>query len=200
MPSLTDCKTLAPVWEALASDFSAEPSVLVAKVDAEAENSKATAESQGVKSYPTIKFFPKGSKEPVAYEGGRTAQALVDYINEKAGTHRLVGGALDAKAGTIEALDTVIGKLTGSNLAEITKEAKKAAKGLEDKYAKYYVKVLEKSEKSKGYVEKELKRLEGILKKGEMAQDKQDDLTSRVNILRQFIQGEKSAEEVKDEL
>jgi protein disulfide-isomerase A6 len=200
MPSPTDCKTLAPTWEALASDFSAEPSVLVAKVDAEAENSKATAQSQGIKSYPTIKFFPKGSKEPVAYDGGRTAQALVDYINEKAGTHRLVGGALDAKAGTIEALDTVIAKLTGSNIGEITKEAKKAAKGLEDKYAKYYVKVLEKTEKSKSYVEKEVKRLESILQKGEMAQDKQDDLTSRVNILRQFMQGEKSAEEVKDEL
>jgi len=190
------CKSLAPTWESLAEDFSAEPTVLVAKVDAEAENSKATADSHGIKSYPTIKFFPKGSKESVSYDGGRSQQDLVDYINSKAGTHRLVGGGLDAKAGTIDALDTIVAKLTGSNLDDISKEAKKAAKDLKDTYAKYYVKVLDKTQKSAGYAEKELKRLESVLSKGNLAPEKQDDVISRTNILRKFVGGEKEKDEL----
>lgn len=189
---------MAPIWEALASDFSAEPSVLVAKVDAEAENSKSTAESQGVKSYPTLKYFPKGSTTPEPYEGGRSEKDLIDYMNEKAGTHRVVGGSLDAKAGTIAALDTIVGKLTGGgNLTSISEEATKAAQGLKDRYAEYYVKVLEKLGKNQGYAEKELARLQGLIKKGGLAPEKLDDLTSRSNVLRSFLG---KAEEIKQEL
>ena len=194
----TDCKTLAPTWESLASDFSAEPSVLIAKVDAEAENSKSTAESQGVKSYPTLKFFPRGSSTPVPYEGGRSEEDLIAFMNEKAGTHRVVGGGLDAKAGTIAALDTIVGKITGGgDLASLSKEATKAAQGLKDKYAEYYVKVLEKLGKNQNYAEKELARLEGLIKKGGLAPAKLDDLTSRSNVLRSFLG---RAEKIKDEL
>ena len=194
---ISDCKTLAPIWETLAQDFASEPTVLVAKVDAEAENAKATAEDQGVKSYPTIKYFPKGSTTPVAYEGGRTEQDLVAYLNEHAGTHRAVGGGLDAKAGTIEALDTIIGKFTtGATIASITEDATKAAKGLKDKYAEYYVKVIGKMTASSGYAEKELARLEGMLKKGGLAPEKLDDLVSRTNVLRVFT----SKDNVKSEL
>ena len=107
---LADCKTLAPIWETLANDFVNEPSVLIAKVDAEAENAKALATEQGVSSYPTIKFFKKGSTEPVMYEGGRSEDAFVQYLNTNSGTHRAVGGGLDATGGTIEAFETVISK------------------------------------------------------------------------------------------
>ena len=106
----TDCKTLAPVWETVATDFSADDNVVIAKVDAEAENSKATSKSQGVSSYPTIKFFPRGSKEGIAYSGGRTEAAILAYINKAAGTHRTVGGGLDANAGVLEAFDEQIGR------------------------------------------------------------------------------------------
>lgn len=192
-----DCKTLAPTWESLATDFSTEPSVLIAKVDAEAENSKSTAESHGVKSYPTLKYFPKGSTTAVPYEGGRSEEDLVTFMNEKAGTHRVVGGGLDAKAGTVAALDTLVGKLTaGGDLASVSEEVTKAAKGVQDKYAVYYVKVLEKLGKGQGYVQKELNRLEGLIKKGGLAPEKLDDLTSRSNILRSFS----GKGEVKDEL
>ncbi|MCJ1256117.1 hypothetical protein MMC24_003937 [Lignoscripta atroalba] len=190
------CKSLAPTWEILANDFASEPSVLIAKVDAEAENAKSTAEEQGVKSYPTIKYFPKGSTTPQAYEGGRSEKDLIDFLNEHTGTHRAVGGGLDAKAGTVESLDAIVAKLTaGGSLATISEEAIKAAKGLKDKYAEYYVKVFSKLGISQGYAEKELARLEGLLKKGGLAPKKIDDLTSRTNILRKFI-----GKDSKDEL
>ncbi|TAQ90273.1 hypothetical protein B7494_g1446 [Chlorociboria aeruginascens] len=186
------CKSLAPIWETVAQDFVNEPSVLVAKVDAEAENSKATAKDQGVSSYPTIKFFPKGTKEAEAYSGGRTEQDIVSFINEKAGTHRAPGGGLDATAGTIEALDTLVAKLTGgSSIAEVAAEATKAAADLKAeaqyKYAEYYVKVFDKLSKSDVYAAKELARLDNIIKKGGLAPQKLDEFTSKTNILKRFV-------------
>jgi len=192
------CKTLAPTWEKVATDFAAEPSVLIAKVDAEAENSKATAQDQGVQSYPTIKYFPKGSTTPVPYEGGRSEQDIVEFINSKAGTHRLIGGGLDTKAGTIDTLDAIIGKIAaGSTLDIISSEVAKAAAGLKEQYAHYYVKVLDKMGKNADYATKEHSRLEGLLKKGGLAPEKIDDLTSRSNILKRFIGKDDAA---KDEL
>ena len=196
----TDCKSLAPTWETLAQDFASEPSVLIAKVDAEAENSKATAQSQEVKSYPTIKFFPKGSTTPEAYGGGRTESALVEFINAKAGTQRAPGGILGPKAGLIESMDALVKKyMAGESMDSISSEAKKASNGLSDKYAQYYVKVFEKLGNSQQYAEKELARLEGLMKKGGLAPQKLDDLTSRANILRSFSSNEDATEE-KSEL
>ncbi|RFU33548.1 hypothetical protein B7463_g2815, partial [Scytalidium lignicola] len=186
------CKSLAPVWESVAQDFANEPNVIVAKVDAEADNSKAVAKEQGVTSYPTIKFFPKGSTEPEAYSGGRTEKDIVSYINEKAGTHRTPGGGLDSSAGTIEALDALVKKFTsGTSISEVAAEATKAAQDLksaaENKYAEYYVKVFDKLSKSDKYVAKELARLDGIIKKGGLAPTKLDEFTTKTNILRKFV-------------
>jgi len=186
------CKTLAPIWETVAHDFTNEPNVLIAKVDAEAENAKATAKDQGVSSYPTIKFFPKGSKEPEAYNGGRSEADLVKFLNEKAGTHRAVGGGLDATAGTIEAFDSLVAKITGgSSIAEVAAEATKAVAdfktGAQYKYAEYYVKVFDKLSKSDNYASKELARLDKIIKKGGLAPEKLDEFTSKTNILRRFV-------------
>lgn len=208
------CKTLAPTWEDLANTFVNDKNVLIAKVDAEAPNSKAIAEEQGVKSYPTLKWFPAGSKEAVAYEGGRSEQALVDWINEKAGTHRVVGGGLNAISGTVESLDTLVAKITGgAAIADVAAEIKKEAEGLTDAaqktYAEYYVRVFDKLSSNDDWVSKELVRLDGILAKGGLAPSKRDQIQQKTNVLRKFVQkkaGEKveevkeKVEEIKDEL
>jgi len=187
------CKSLAPIWETVATDFANEPNVVIAKVDVEAENAKATAQDQGVTSYPTIKFFPKDSTTSEAYDGGRTEADLVTFMNSKAGTHRTVGGGLDATAGTIEALDSIVAKFTGGEgMAEAAAEASKAAQELKEgaqyKYAEYYVKVFEKLGKSDTYAAKELKRLDGLMKKGGLALEKLDEFTSKTNILKRFVE------------
>ena len=182
-----DCKSLAPIWEQVATDYALEPNVLIAKVDAEAENSKATAQDQGVKSYPTIKYFPKGSTTPEPYEGGRTEQDILSFMNDKAGVHRTIGGKLDEIAGTIPSMDTIISRLTGGeSIGSLSEQITNAAKTSKDKYAEYYVKVSDKLGKNAGYVEKELARLQGLIKKGGLAPEKIDDLISRSNILRRF--------------
>ncbi|KAK3652034.1 hypothetical protein LTR17_009809 [Elasticomyces elasticus] len=189
------CKTLAPTWEKVAQDFASESNVLIAKVDCEADNAKATAQDAGVKSYPTIFYYPKGSKEAVPYTGGRSEADLVSFMNEKAGTHRSVGGTLDALAGTIPSLDDMAKTLKSGGDAAYQKFAE-AAGAVSDKYAEYYGKVAKKSSENAGYVEKELSRLQGLLAKGGLAPAKIDDLTTRSNILRKFV----GDETPKDEL
>lgn len=189
------CKSLAPTWEKVAQDFATEDGVLIAKVDCEAPNAKSTAEQAGVKSYPTIHYYPKGSTEAIAYSGGRTEADLISFMNDKAGTQRVVGGGLNAMAGTIASLDELVATLkTGGEKAY--KDLESAAAALSDKYAEYYGKVAKKMEANQGYVDKELKRLQGLLKKGGMDQIKADDLTSRTNILNKF----KGEDASKDEL
>ncbi|KAI0459823.1 thioredoxin-like protein [Xylaria acuta] len=200
------CKNLAPIWETLAEDFINEPSVVIAKVDAEAENSKATASANGVTSYPTIKFFPKGSTEPESYDGGRSEVELLEFLNSKAGTHRVPGGGLDATAGTIDILNHIALKYSAGTdkLAELAGEAKKAVESLSNDaqytYAEYYIKVFDKLAQNEGWVAKESARLDNIIRKGGLAPSKLDELQSKSNILKKYI--DQVAEKVigKDEL
>lgn len=161
---------------------------MIAKVDAEAPDSKQTASDFGVTSYPTIKWFPAGTKAGAPYEGARSEQAFIDFINKEVGTYRSVGGGLTAAGGTVAALDAVIQKIIdgGSDIASKADDLVKAAKNEKSPFAAYYAKVAEKVKANAGYVDKELGRLEGILKKGGLAPQKVDDLTSRFNILRRF--------------
>ncbi|OQE27430.1 hypothetical protein PENSTE_c004G06323 [Penicillium steckii] len=193
------CKTLAPIWETLANDFALEENVVIAKVDAEAENARTLAKEQGITGYPTIKFFPKGTTEPEPYASARSEEALVEFLNQKTGTNRAVGGGLNKKAGTIPTLDSLVAEYVPTHKFEkLASEIKKAAKGIQNKYAQYYVKVADKLNQNQEYAVKELARLSKVLSKGGSAAEKVDDMVSRSNILRGFA-GEKE-ETGKDEL
>ncbi|OQO14463.1 Protein disulfide-isomerase tigA [Cryoendolithus antarcticus] len=189
------CKTLAPTWEKLATDFVSEKEVLIAKVDCEAPNAKATAQEAGVKSYPTIFYYPEGSTTGVPYSGGRSEEDLVTFINEKAGTYRAVGGGLNPLAGTVPSLNSIVETLKSGG-ASAYAEFEKAVGAAGDKYAEYYGKVAKKSEENAGYVEKEYTRLQGLLKKGGLSTDKVDDLVRRSNVLSVFRGGEQGKTEL----
>ncbi|MED6193104.1 Protein disulfide-isomerase like 2-1 [Stylosanthes scabra] len=79
------CKKLAPEYEKVAATFKKTNSVLIAKVDCDEQ--KTICSKYGVSGYPTIKWFPQGSLEPILYEGARIAEALVGYVNMKGGTN-----------------------------------------------------------------------------------------------------------------
>ncbi|KAI9347409.1 thioredoxin-like protein [Zopfochytrium polystomum] len=193
------CKNLAPTYEKVARDFSIEPNCVVANIDATASQDVATAFD--VTGYPTIKFFPAGSKEPLSYEGGRTEADFVDFLNEHCGTQRLVGGDLNEKrpiphvsrnkAGKIPELDDVASKFISGQQDAATEEAKKIAASNTSKYANYYVKVMEKIQKDgKEYVAKEIGRLTKISQSGTTSLEKKDDFTIRKNILQSFTAAE----------
>lgn len=206
MRSATDCKNLAPTWESLAESFEPETSVLVAKVDCDSEPSKDLCSGEGITGFPTIKYYPAGSAEGEVYSGGRAEKDLANFLNEKAGTHRLAGGALDEDAGTVESLDKVvrdfisggIGKLQDA-AAEASRVAGSLKSDAEATAAKYYLRVLTKLEENAEYIEKESTRLGNILEKGGLAGLKRDDIQKRINVLRKFVKPAEEAEEKKDE-
>jgi protein disulfide-isomerase A6 len=94
------CKTLAPEYEIVGDAFSKIDNVVVAKVDADAH--KELGGRFEVHGYPTLKWFPKGDhRYPVNYDGGRTADDIVKFINEKAGTN----GRIKKAASNVITLD-----------------------------------------------------------------------------------------------
>lgn len=57
-----------------------------------------------ISSFPTLKFFSKDDKTPVEYGGERSEEAFVNFLNEKCGTFRAVGGGLNAEVSIFQAL------------------------------------------------------------------------------------------------
>ena len=193
------CKNLAPTYEKLGHAFANEPSCVITKVNAE-EHSELGAKYD-VKGYPTIKFFPAGKdKTPVDYEGGRSLEDFVMYLNEKCGTKRTPDGKLMEEAGVVAEFLPLVRQWNAAKEDKERKDVKKkfkaeADKGLKTKevpyYARaveYYLKVLDKSlSKGADYPAKEMARLQRLLQKEEtVAASKVDDMTLRVNILRSF--------------
>ena len=63
------CKHLIPVYEKLAAAYQNEKEVVIAKIDADNAAHKELASKYGVSGFPTLKWFPKGSKDKVAIMG-----------------------------------------------------------------------------------------------------------------------------------
>jgi protein disulfide-isomerase A6 len=61
--------------------------------DLDATQASKLASKFGVTGYPTIKYFPKGSLTPEDYKGGRTADAIISWVNGKVGTNRKLDGS-----------------------------------------------------------------------------------------------------------
>lgn len=76
------CKSLAPIWEELAEGYENNDKVVIAKMDSTANEVKEVS----VKGFPTLKFFPAGSKDILDYEGARTLEALKEYVDAKVGS------------------------------------------------------------------------------------------------------------------
>jgi len=70
------CKQLAPIWDQLGEKFKDSPDIVVAKMDSTA-NELADIKVQG---FPTLKFFPKDSDEIVDYNGERTLDAFIKFL------------------------------------------------------------------------------------------------------------------------
>jgi len=71
------CKSLVPVYNELGEHYKDHPNVVIAKMDATA-NDNTVIEVQG---YPTLYFFPAGGKdEPINYNGERDLAGFVEFI------------------------------------------------------------------------------------------------------------------------
>jgi len=102
------CKKLAPEYEITGNSFSRFKSqVIVAKVDC--DQHKELCSRFGVSGYPTLKWFPGGKADPEPYNGGRTADDIVSFINSKTGLKARVAGA--APSNVVDLTDDTFDKI-----------------------------------------------------------------------------------------
>ncbi|KAK2460343.1 hypothetical protein APHAL10511_007732 [Amanita phalloides] len=183
------CKTLKPIYNEVAKVFKPENNCIVANMDADDQKNKGIAGRYGVNGFPTLKFFPAGSKEPIDYSGGRSAADFVNFLNEKCGTKRAVEGGLNDEAGRLPEFDALAQRFFGAAADaknNIYQEALKLAKNA-DVDSKHYLKAMEKIVGGTAeYIEKESKRLESIWKKRTLSDAKLDEIKIKLNVLRAF--------------
>ncbi|GAA6075028.1 protein disulfide-isomerase-like [Tachysurus ichikawai] len=72
------CKELAPVWEKLGEKYKDHENIIIAKMDATAND----AEEVTVQGYPTLKYFPAGTERKVIdYNGERDLETFVKFLD-----------------------------------------------------------------------------------------------------------------------
>lgn len=206
------CKNLAPIWEQLAETFQNEPNCVIGQMDADNPGNKEVATKYGVSGYPTLMFFSKGSseKQSEAYMQSRTLDDLISFVNSKCMTFRMAGGGLSELAGRMPLLDTLASRFFMASKDDDRKTVWEETKAFvervskgenatveKDTAAQYYIKVMDKTIKEPGYLEKEQKRLASLIKKHTdgvslLATTKFDELKKRANVLASFVYKEMS--------
>jgi len=99
------CKALTPEYEKAAKALAEKESAIkLGKVDATVHSS--LAEKFEVRGYPTLKFFRSG--KPQEYNGGRTADTIVAWLEKKTGPVAATLDTVDAAKALIEANEIVV--------------------------------------------------------------------------------------------
>eukprot|EP00246_Nothoceros_aenigmaticus_P003989 TRINITY_DN15252_c0_g2_i1.p1 TRINITY_DN15252_c0_g2~~TRINITY_DN15252_c0_g2_i1.p1 ORF type:complete len:370 (+),score=66.71 TRINITY_DN15252_c0_g2_i1:118-1227(+) len=185
------CKSLAPIYEQVATAFKGDTDVVVAKLDADAH--KELGEKYGVSGYPSLKWFPKSNKEGEDYNDGRSLEDFVSFINSKAGTGRTTSGGLNEHAGMVPEFDELITEFFAAQPSArpliLTKAEDVAAKfeGAAARYSKVYLKALSTIiQKGDSYVKSEVSRLERVLS-GNVNPQKVDEFIVKKNVLSSFL-------------
>jgi len=91
------CKKLAPIYDELGEKFSGVKSVVIAKMDATANEVDHPAVN--VKGFPTIKFFPAGERKAKVqdYDGPRDLAGLTSFLKANAAIPFALDGDEDAE-------------------------------------------------------------------------------------------------------
>merc|ERR550519_680715 len=89
------CKDLAPTWEKLGEKYKDHETVVIAKIDATANELDAIK----VQGFPTIKLFKKETNEVVDFNGERTFDGFIKFL--EGGAESNAATIAEAKAAAI---------------------------------------------------------------------------------------------------
>merc|ERR1712008_642278 len=70
------CKQLVPVWDKLGEKFADSADIVIAKMDSTGNE----LEDIKIQGFPTIKLFQKGDNKVVDYNGERTLEGFVKFM------------------------------------------------------------------------------------------------------------------------
>lgn len=87
-PTCGHCRKLQPVYAQVASHFAAEDDVVVAQLDAVA-NDVVGLEPAG---FPTIILYTKANKRGIEYDGSRDAHDLIQFVTDARAGRNHIGG------------------------------------------------------------------------------------------------------------
>jgi len=88
------CKSLAPIWAELGERFKDSKTVVIAKMDATANDVLGV----NIQGFPTVMLFRAGNKdEPVDYQGDRDVESFVAFIQEQTGAEASATPAAESK-------------------------------------------------------------------------------------------------------
>ena len=78
------CKRLKPTWDSLGDHYAAiKDKIIIAKMEA-TENDLPASVPFKIQGFPTLKFKKAGSKDFIDYDGDRTLESLIAFIEENA--------------------------------------------------------------------------------------------------------------------
>ncbi|ORY98788.1 thioredoxin-like protein [Syncephalastrum racemosum] len=101
------CKRLAPIWTELGEAVESQKlgdKIVIAKMDG-TENDVPEEAGFQVSGFPTLKFFKAETNEMIDYEGDRSKESLIEFINENSANKV----SLKAEASDKEAADEETG-------------------------------------------------------------------------------------------
>lgn len=75
------CKSLAPIYEDLAKQHAGNDKLVIAKIDATANEIPGVA----VSGFPTLKFFVPEKDDPIDFSGDRTIEGFNKFLKEQLG-------------------------------------------------------------------------------------------------------------------
>lgn len=78
------CKALEPKYAELATELKDVKGLVIAKCDSTANE----IDGISISGFPTIKFFPKGSKQGLEYEGEREVDGFKTYLEENSESYK----------------------------------------------------------------------------------------------------------------
>jgi len=186
------CKTLAPKYEEVGAVYSTQKDVVIAKIDCDGEGNNAIASRYGVTGFPTLKWFPKGrkdDKEVEAFNGERTVEGLVGFVNERSGAKRNNDGSYKEDYGRLSFFDDLINTLVSGDNSVISKADSKAQEltGQDREFADIYVRFMKVYQKRGASFPKDEKaRIARLLESSAVTREKRDEFALKSNILTSF--------------
>lgn len=191
----TKCKAIKPTWEKLAHLYSEEDNIVVGSVNC--DDNKDLCSDNGVQGFPTLLFF--SGSESTKFEGGRSLDDLVKFVNEKTGLDLASDGGVAEHAGVIhelkEHIKSYVKTATEAERSEVLNTCTEKVKGMGESANanfKYYLKVFGKiAEQGVGYVKKEKDRLSKLLHSSDkLKQTQKRSFLRRMNVLNSFDNSE----------
>jgi protein disulfide-isomerase A6 len=137
-----------------------------------------------IKSFPAIRLFTRG--ETIPFNGARTPQSVLEFINDNCGTEREVGGLLNDSAGLVPDAAPIVQEF----LANEEGRAAAIAKMKEVPGAEFYVKVMERFVSGGlAQIRVDMGKMASILGQRNAGWQGLDSMKRRYNIFAQFDPG-----------